>query len=175
MARKGKVAEGSFVIEQDLDLEIPVEKAWEALVDVSGWWCHYFADTQPRLTLEPRLGGRFFEDWGDGQGALFGTVTYVKKPEILRLSGPLGMDTPVNSVYEFRLTEKKGRTRLTLTHRATGLMDRKWAKSHKNGWKELWKHLRRFAEEGVRFEEPKPKPRKKDRQEAGAEAEPAPA
>lgn len=172
MARKGKVVEGSFTIEQDVDLNVPLEKAWESLIDVSGWWCHYFADTRPRMTLEPRIGGKFMEDWGDGQGCLWGTVTYVKRPEILRLSGPLGMDTPVNSVFEFRLAEKKGRTRLSLTHRAIGLIDRKWAKSHKNGWKELWKHLRRLAEEGVRFEE-KPKESKKDRKKDTAEAEPA--
>lgn len=167
MAKKRKIVEGTFVVEQDVDLNVPRDKAWEALVDVSGWWCHYFADTRPKMSLDARVGGKFFEDWGDGQGCLWGTVTYVKKHEVLRLSGPLGMDTPVSSVFEFRLAEKKGKTRLSLTHRCIGLIDRKWAKSHKNGWKELWKHLRRFAEEGVRFEEKK--------KEKKAEVEPVPA
>ncbi len=39
----GRVEEGSFRIEQEVELAVPRERAWAALLDVGGWWCHHFA------------------------------------------------------------------------------------------------------------------------------------
>lgn len=147
----GRVEEGSFRIEQEVELAVPRERAWAALLDVGGWWCHHFAERSPDLRLEPRLGGRFYEAWGEGEGALWGTVIFIRSPEVLRLSGPLGMNTAVNSVYEFGLGTKGKGTVLTLKHQAIGFLDSKWKKAHKEGWQELWKHLKEFAEKGKRY------------------------
>lgn len=147
----GVIVEGSFHIEQEVALEVPRERAWEALIDVGGWWCHHFAKESPRLRLDARPGGRFREEWGDGEGALWGTVVFIRRPEVLRLSGPLGMHTPVSSVYEFGLREKGAGTVLTLSHRCIGLIDSGWKAAHEEGWRELWTHLKALAEMGRRY------------------------
>jgi uncharacterized protein YndB with AHSA1/START domain len=150
--KKRKISEGSFHVEQEARIAAPRDKVFDALCDVGGWWCHHFAEGSPKITLEPRVGGLFQEHWGDGEGALWGVVTYVKRPEVLRLTGPLGMDTPVSSVYEFRLDERKGGTVLRLTHRCVGLIDRKWRRAHDKGWGELRKRLKAFVEKGEKYQ-----------------------
>jgi hypothetical protein len=40
----------------------PVEIVWRSLVeDVGAWWPHSFSD-EPRITMEPWVGGRFMEE-----------------------------------------------------------------------------------------------------------------
>ena len=152
MAAKSGVPEfGSFHIEQEIELPAPRERVFEALLDVNGWWCHRFADVQSTLTLEAIPGGRFFEQ-GTVHRALFGVVTYIKAPEVLRLEGPLGMNRlPVTSVYEYALEAKGGTTLLKLSHRCLGLLDPKWKESHEAGWQQLWVHLRALVETGKRI------------------------
>lgn len=150
MRSERNLREGSFQIEQEVVFAAGREAVWARLCDVDGWWCHRFG--KGPLCLEARVGGRFEERWGDGEGALWGVVTFVRRPEVLRLSGPLGMDTPVNSVYEFALEEAgDGRTRLKLSHRCVGIIDDRWGAAHGEGWGELWGHLKRFVESGARF------------------------
>lgn len=150
---EGHPAVGEFLITQEIELAVPREKAFEALLDVDGWWCHCYAPSgKPKLTLEPFAGGRFYESSPSGE-AFFGHVTYIQSPAHLRLSGPLGMGRlPVMSVYEFELAERGSRTALKLTHRAYGLLDPAWRQAHDEGWKQLWVSLKKFAQEGVRHE-----------------------
>lgn len=49
--------------------------------------------------------------------AIWGTVTYLKAPELIRLTGPLGMQRPVHSVYSYELEENDGTTLVKLSHR----------------------------------------------------------
>ncbi len=146
----GKPEVGEFLIAQQLELAVPRETAFAALLDVDGWWCHCYARSgKPKLTLEPFAGGRFYESSDEGE-AFFGHVTYIKPSSHLRLSGPLGMGSlPVMSVYEFELEERAAKTLLKLTHRAYGLLDPAWRQAHEEGWKQLWTSLKKLAEEGV--------------------------
>jgi uncharacterized protein YndB with AHSA1/START domain len=103
------------------------------------------------MALEPFPGGRFYEDSPEGVKALFGTVTYIKAPEVIRLSGPLGMNRlPLTSVYEWKLEPSADgkTTTLKLSHRAIGLLDPEWEQSHAEGWQQLWAHLKAFVEDG---------------------------
>lgn len=66
----------------DIDAS-PVE-VWRALVKNTAAWWHedYFIGSGPRtMIIEPRVGGRLYEDWGEGQGAVWATVTGVKTGE----------------------------------------------------------------------------------------------
>ena len=79
-----------YHIEQEVTIRAPRAKVYDALVrDVNSWWAFRGGLPGAKLILEPHVGGRFFEDLGDGEGMLHGTVTYLKRPEKLRIVGPL--------------------------------------------------------------------------------------
>jgi DNA-binding transcriptional ArsR family regulator/uncharacterized protein YndB with AHSA1/START domain len=141
----------SFQIAQDIVIEAPREQVWDALTArIDAWWVFRLAEGEDStLSLAPSVGGQFVEHWGDGEGALWGVVTYVSRPKALRLSGPLGITTPVNSVYSYELHEQMGSTLLKLTHHAFGEPGPKWAEAHERGWNELLNvYLKAFVEQG---------------------------
>jgi uncharacterized protein YndB with AHSA1/START domain len=142
---------GSFRIDQEVEILAPRETVWASLLDVDGWWCHRLREKGSALALEPRVGGRFYERWGDDEGALWGVVTYLQKPEVLRLAGPLGSNGASQSVYEYRLESRGARTTLKLLHRCSGEIGPKTRASYDGGWKELWEHLGRLAQTGTRY------------------------
>ena len=79
-----------------IELEIPIKakpaRVWKALVEeTTAWWRKDFC-TSPAakgFIIEPRLGGRVFEDWGDGAGQVWYTVIGIDPPNSLMLQGLL--------------------------------------------------------------------------------------
>jgi DNA-binding transcriptional ArsR family regulator/uncharacterized protein YndB with AHSA1/START domain len=141
----------SFQIAQDIIVNAPRQRVWEALTaKIDAWWVYRLAEgEESTLSLEPKVGGQFVERWGDGAGALWGIVMYVNRPKALCLSGPLGITTPVNSVYRYELHAQVGSTLLKLTHHAFGEPGPHWAEAHERGWHELLHvYLKAFVEQG---------------------------
>jgi DNA-binding transcriptional ArsR family regulator/uncharacterized protein YndB with AHSA1/START domain len=148
----------SFHLEQEVTIRAPRARVFDALTrDVGQWWAFRLTrDAKSTLVLEPRVGGRFFEDMGDGEGALWGTVTYIKRPEVLRLTGPLGMmKEPIIGVYTYELSDAAdGATLLKLTHRVAGQPGPKAEESYRGGWgKLLGQYLKTYVEEGKTYAE----------------------
>ncbi len=142
-----------FKIAQEVVINAPREKVWEALTsEIDQWWSKRLHHTigESSLSLEPRLGGCFIERWGNDEGALLGTVIFVRKPEMLRLNGPLGMiEAPVTSVYSYELVDQGDTTLLKLTHHACGPIKPEWHVSYGAGWTELLgSHLKEYVEQG---------------------------
>lgn len=90
-----------------------------------------------QLILEEWAGGRWFRDRGDGIQHLWGHVQVIKAPTLLELSGPLFMSYPVINHIEIKLDEISGGTRVSLRHRAIGLLD----PAHKEGVTTGWRHM----------------------------------
>ena len=90
-----------------------------------------------QMILEQWPGGRWFRDRGNGIGHLWGHVQVIKPPVLLELSGPMFMSYPAINHMEVRLQEIAGGTRLSLRHRAVGLID----PQHRIGVTTGWKHL----------------------------------
>ena len=90
-----------------------------------------------QLILEPWAGGRWFRDRGNGVGHLWGHVQVIKPPALLELSGPMFMSYPALNHVEVKLDEIAGGTKLTLRHRAIGLLD----PQHKQGVVPGWQHI----------------------------------
>lgn len=146
----GEFELGSFRVEQEVVVHAPRERVFSALTgEIGKWWCHRCGDAGSVLSLEAEAGGRFMETWAKGS-VLWGVVTRLEAPAVLRLSGPLGMHTPVSSVYQFTLdVHDSGRsTLLKLSHRVNGEIDTYWHDAHERGWKELWVTLKQWVEEG---------------------------
>jgi DNA-binding transcriptional ArsR family regulator/uncharacterized protein YndB with AHSA1/START domain len=139
----------SFQLAQDIVINAPRERVWEALTtNIDQWWAFRLGEEGSTMSLEPKVGGQFVERWGDDEGALWGIVMYVKRPQVLRLNGPLGITTPVNSVYSYELHERGEATLIKLTHHAFGEPGPKWEEAHARGWNELLgKYLKAFVEQ----------------------------
>lgn len=140
----------AFRIEQDFRIEARREAVYAALVnDVGMWWGYRISAGESRIHLEPQIGGRLYEDWSAG-GALWAVVTEIRRPEILRLEGSLGMRTAVRCVCEIRLADEDGGTRLGLRLEAFGVIDPAAREAQEAGLKFLvGTCLKRYVEEGL--------------------------
>jgi hypothetical protein len=86
------------------------------------------------LILEQWPGGRWFRDRGNGVGHLWGHVQTIKPPTLLELSGPMFMSYPAINHVEVKLEQIPSGTRLSLRHRAVGMIDQQHRQSFHNGW-----------------------------------------
>ena len=129
------------------DLTLDVEQEIEvkaAIGDVYKSVLHRFGEgnTNPdgqsmQLILEPWPGGRWFRDRGNGIGHLWGHVQVLKPPVLVELSGPMFMSYPAINHVEAKLEEIPGGTRVTLRHRAVGMIEQ----AHREGVGQGWGHL----------------------------------
>lgn len=144
----------AFQIEQEVTIDAPAARVYDALTgEVAAWWGlpHMYAEDARDIILEPRVGGRFYEDWGNGEGALYATVTIARRPERLRLSGSMGMRGAVAGVIEVTLTPKGGATVLRMSHRAVGEVTGETESGYRDGWRTLLtERLKAYVERGVR-------------------------
>jgi DNA-binding transcriptional ArsR family regulator/uncharacterized protein YndB with AHSA1/START domain len=140
---EGKLELGSFQIEQEIVIDAPIHSVFDGLTEnINDWWAFRLGENKDsKMIFEPKLNGRFYEDWGNGQGVLWGTVIHYNAPEEIKLVGLLGMKGAVNSNYSYKLEEKGSSTVLKLTHHAMGLLEPQWEEAHRHGWNELLNNL----------------------------------
>jgi len=154
--RSSRTAIGSVHIEQDVTIDAPPWRVFDALTkDVAAWWgvpAQPAGDTSKRLVLEAELGGRFYEEWPGGGGALLARVTSLKRADHLELTGPIGRYGTVHGRTRFDLkpSESGGGTVVSLSARVIGeSMDES---TYAEGWNELLTvRLKGFVEAGRRF------------------------
>jgi DNA-binding transcriptional ArsR family regulator/uncharacterized protein YndB with AHSA1/START domain len=127
-------------VQQELVVAAPRDKVFEALCRMGEWWPHAFREGAA-VHLEPRVGGRFWEDWGDGDGALYATVTGIRRPELLTCTGPMGMRLPVTGVFSMELSERDAGTLVRLSHHAVGPIDDETRAAYQHGWGEVFDAL----------------------------------
>jgi DNA-binding transcriptional ArsR family regulator/uncharacterized protein YndB with AHSA1/START domain len=128
-------------VEQEVVVAAPRDKVFDALCRMGDWWPHAFREGAA-VHLEPRVGGRFWEDWGDGDGALYATVTGIRRPERLTCTGPMGMRTPVTGVFSMELEERPDGTLVRLSHHAVGPIDEQTRSAYEHGWVEVFDALK---------------------------------
>jgi len=62
-----------FQVEIQVTINAPQQRVWQALLyETPQWWRKDFF-TSPKtkaFVIEPRVGGRAYEDYGDGNGAM---------------------------------------------------------------------------------------------------------
>ncbi|MGE4019297.1 MAG: SRPBCC domain-containing protein [Pyrinomonadaceae bacterium] len=131
-----------------LDLEQSVEVSGK-IDDVFKSVLHRFGEGNVRpdgvameLRLEEWAGGRWYRDRGDGIQHLWGHVQVIKPPTLVELSGPMFMSYPALNHLELKLEEVKNGTKVTLRHRAIGML----APEHREGVKEGWKAFLELVE-----------------------------
>jgi hypothetical protein len=118
-------------IEQQIEIQSPLEATFDGLLR------QLTDDNVVPLRLERWPGGRWFRDLGEGVGHLWGFVQVIKPPTLLEIHGPLFMSYPVVGHVQFRLTEVSGGTKVTLRHRAVGLIEDAHREGVQRGWQQI--------------------------------------
>jgi DNA-binding transcriptional ArsR family regulator/uncharacterized protein YndB with AHSA1/START domain len=165
------------VIDVAFDVEIAgaPDEVFAALTeDPGGWWGHPFLRAQAiGLTLDPRLGGLFAEQWEGGGGEIVGTVSALAEDRHLRLTGPFHLGLAVGDAA-FDLAPTATGTLLQFSFRAIGVVDPDIAEQMSRGWTELvTRRLKTLVETGTRLgvavDRP-PTPIRSKRERAGGES-----
>jgi len=77
-----------------------------------------------------------------GDGALYATVTGIRRPERLACSGPMGLSGPVAGVFAMDLEERPDGTLVRLSHQVLGPVDDEARSSYERGWVAVFDALR---------------------------------
>jgi len=138
----------SLEILASVEIEADPATVWTSLIDdVGAWWPHSFSD-DPKISLEPWVGGRFLEEFGEGGGALYAVVTYLEPGKVLRVSGAMGMPGARQYVKTYRLEPNGTGTTVSTEASMLGDIDPDRRESYRSGGVELLAALKRFVESG---------------------------
>lgn len=141
----------------------PRSDVWRGLTrEIQEWWPKDFyigpyENIEPLgISLDARIGGLLAEDWGDGDGLVWGTVIACRKDSMLLVAGDsTGQWGGPNRGYsEYRLKDVDGKTQITFKHEAWGQVPASTASSLDEGWNTLMDCLGRWVELGERPERP---------------------
>jgi hypothetical protein len=99
-----------------------------------------------QLNIEPFAGGRWYRDRGEGIQHLWGHVQAIKAPELLEISGPRFMSYPAINDVEVKLERIPDGTKVTLRHRAVGMIDPAHREGVSTGWQYMLDNIARDFE-----------------------------
>jgi uncharacterized protein YndB with AHSA1/START domain len=130
----------AFELKLEIPIAAPPARVWEALVGESAaWWPRSFlsADTKG-MVIEPKVGGRVFDDRGGGEGVMWYWVIGVESPHWILCSGFYGppYGGPGTSYLRLALTPKgKNETLLEITDASFGHLA---GCDNESGWREIF-------------------------------------
>jgi hypothetical protein len=99
-----------------------------------------------QMKLEAWPGGRWFRDLGNNAGHLWGHVQVIKPPTLLEISGPMFMSYPAISHLQYRIAADGAGSKLTLTHKAMGLIPAEHREGVGQGWEHWMQQIQMRAE-----------------------------
>jgi uncharacterized protein YndB with AHSA1/START domain len=135
----------AFEVHAEVEVAAPSDVVWRSLIeDVGSWWPHSFSD-DPRISMEPWIGGRFMEEW-EGGGALYALVTHIVEGERLTVSGAMGMKGARQYVKTYELEAAGERTIVRTTASTLGDIPDELREGYRVGGIELLDALKAYAE-----------------------------
>lgn len=137
-------------IRLDIFIAASAEASFEALLEELGPGS-VMPDGKPfPMKIEPWPGGRWFRDLGETgghkYGHLWGHVQVIKAPTLLELVGPMPMSYPALNHVQYRLKSEADGTRLSLVHRAMGLIPAEHLEGMPEGWRHGLNRVKEIAE-----------------------------
>jgi len=161
-AMSGSAQFRTLDIKLEVEIARPADAVWRSLTGgIHDWWpkAFYVGSAPKRFAIEPQVGGRVFEDWGGGEGALFGTVTVYEENRMLQWAGDMSAEFggPARSVTTFRLKPSADGKSTVVAFRDTpfGLLSDGAMKGLVEGWQFLLTAcFKPFLEQGTRPERP---------------------
>jgi len=122
-------------VEQHVDVQGSLDEVFKSVLHRFGEGNRRPDGESLQLQIEPFAGGRWFRDRGEGVQHLWGHVQVIKPPVLLELSGPMFMSYPAVNHIEIKLDPIDDGTRVTLRHRAIGMIDLAHREGVTTGWK----------------------------------------
>jgi hypothetical protein len=135
-------------VTQEIHVRASLASTFASLLEQMGPANEGHEGTPMPMTIEPWPGGRWFRDLGDGNGHFWGYVQAIKRPTLLEITGPLFMSYAAVSNVQYRLSEVKDGTLITLRHTALGLVPDDHRAGLTAGWGQLLEGVRKRAEAG---------------------------
>jgi uncharacterized protein YndB with AHSA1/START domain len=132
----------SFSLEYNIDL--PKAVVWDKLFDqLNQWWSKdFYTNSKTKsFIIESTLGGKMYEDFGNGEGLIWGDIIGVDKPNSLMIRGMLSGEFggPTMSYERFLLTEENEQTKMIYSVEFINEVSEKTIKSLKEGWETIFK------------------------------------
>ncbi|MBI3547800.1 MAG: SRPBCC domain-containing protein [Elusimicrobia bacterium] len=159
-ATKSLEETGAVRVELAIEIAADKKRVWKALVEESGkWWLRDFlvgGDKTKNFVIETKLGGKAYEDWGDGQGLIWFTITGIHAPNELYMVGHMfpgvcGDLGPATGLLKLSLEEKGKGTILRVQDSLMGRMGDETGAHVSEGWKQLFgQGLKKYVESSRR-------------------------
>ncbi len=140
-------------IETEIRVEASPEQVFDALTkDLDAWWPFRFK-REGKMVMECRVGGRLYEDWGNGTGAHHGTVVWWEPPFKYCGAGPGAMTREFQSQDMATIIADGAGSIYRKTLTLWGAVPEDVEKMFRDGSKAiLERHFRAYVEDGVRYE-----------------------
>ena len=118
-AGTSQVTSESFLSTFHQDVDATPDQAWQALIDIAGWWSssHTYSGDAANLSLEPAAGGCWCERWSDNS-VQHARVLAAMPGKLLRLNGALGplQAMGATGILSFRLSPRPGGSTLDVAY-----------------------------------------------------------
>jgi hypothetical protein len=144
-----KLEEMTLDLEQHIEVKADIGDVFKGVLHRFGEGSTNQKGESMQMILEQWAGGRWFRDRGNGIGHLWGHVQVIKPPVLLELSGPMFMSYPALNHVEVRLDQIAGGTKVTLRHRAIGLLDSMHRENVGTGWRHYLDSIAKDFANGV--------------------------
>lgn len=100
-----------------------------------------------QMKLEAFPGGRWFRDFGDEGGHLWGHVQVIKPPRLIEFTGPMFMSYPAVNFIAIRVAaESDNRCNVSITHQAIGPIEDGVKNNVGIGWNAMLQGIKEYAE-----------------------------
>jgi len=138
-------------VELEIEIAASPEKVWKALMeDTTFWWPKSFY-TGPKAKgfhIEPRLGGRAYEDWGNNTGVIWFQVFALNPPHSVDLQGCMAVPYgPAHTLLHLELVARGAATVLKVSDSTIGFTKGGGDGSKLAGWRELFEDgLKKYVE-----------------------------
>ena len=134
-------------IENEVHLSATPKQVFDAITVHFGDWFPHRIREGAKPVLEPHIGGRCYEDWGNGTGALYAEVTHLDPPSKLCLRGPWGLDGESYVIMWWYVEPSEGGTLLKRSFRAWGQFTEEMAERYRQGAQStIGHHLKEYVE-----------------------------
>lgn len=135
-----------FRVEYATEIAAPREAVFDAMTrDLAEWFPHRF-QADAGIVQEYGLLAREFEDWGNGDGALFSVTTAIKRPSMWTTVTMPGAFGPYMSVSRMTFDEVPGGMRLGVSMFALGDVSEEDEQMFANGYPPIFERLRQYVE-----------------------------